>query len=131
LSYTVDTLESLRYEFPDSNIYFILGSDSFQQLNQWHRWQEIIELANIVIAQRPDCESDTASEIGIALKQRFCSNEEIAKIAAGKITRVSVSQLEISASRVRELVRQKKSIQYLLPDSVVSFIKHEKLYLAD
>lgn len=127
-SYTVDTLESLKSDFSNSNLYLIVGSDTFQKLNQWHRWQEIFELANIVIAQRPDCGNDKESTVGKILKQRFCSIDELKITSVGKIACVPVSQLEISASHIRGLIRDKNSIQYLLPDSVISLIEQEKLY---
>ena len=52
-TYTVDTLESLRQEFPDTALVFILGMDSFQSLDRWHRWQELPGLAHLAVAHRP------------------------------------------------------------------------------
>ena len=127
-SYTVDTLESLRLEFPEAALYLIVGSDSFQNILQWHKWQSIVDLANIVIAQRPDHGNDRESEAGLKLQNRFCSVEEIKNFPSGKIAFVDVSQLDISATNIRELVRVNRSIKYLLPDSVIEFIENRKLY---
>ncbi len=127
-SYTVDTLLSLRAEFPDAALYLIIGSDSFQSLLQWHRWETIVDLANVVIAQRPDHGDDRSSSAGVMLATRFCDADEIAKTSAGKIAFVGVSQLEISSTHIRELIKEKKSAKYLLPDSVIELIAQYGLY---
>jgi len=127
-SYTVDTLTSLKAKFPNAALYLILGSDSFQDILQWHKWQNIVELANIVIAQRPDHGNDQESKAGVKLADRFCSADEIEKSLSGKITFVKVSQLEISATHIRELVSKNKSVKYLLPDSVINLISQYELY---
>ena len=56
VSYMVDTLSSLREEFGDEPLCLVLGSDAFLQLDGWHRWREIIELAHIVVTHRPGWE---------------------------------------------------------------------------
>lgn len=127
-SYTVDTLQSLKTEFPEAALYLIIGSDSFQEFLQWHKWQNIIDLANVVIAQRPDHGNDRESETGIQLADRFCSIDQIKQSLAGKVTIVGVSQLEISATHIRKLIKESKSVKYLLPDSVIKFIDQHELY---
>ncbi len=52
-SYTVDTLHSLRAEFGATPLCLIVGMDAFNGLDRWHRWQELIGLAHIVVAHRP------------------------------------------------------------------------------
>src|SRR5690606_32888062 len=56
LSYTVDTLFSLRAEFKARPICLLLGMDAFVSLPQWHRWNELLDLAHIVVAHRPGWE---------------------------------------------------------------------------
>lgn len=128
-SYTIDTLRSLKSEFPQAGLYLIIGSDAFQSLNTWHEWEKILEFANIIIAQRPDNEEDFLSEVGQMLRGCFTSeiNEFKASIA-GKIYVLKVSQLEISSSYVRELFREQKIAKFLLPEIVLNYIKENKLY---
>ena len=127
-SYTVDTLTALKAEFPEAAFYLIIGSDSFQSLPRWHNWKSILALSNIVVAQRPDHGDDMASETGIKLKSRFCSVDEIKQSISEKITFVGVSQLGISATDIRERIKKNKSVKYLLPDSVITYIKNQALY---
>ena len=60
-SYTIETLQSLREEFPLASLNLILGWDAFQDLHRWHRWQELIEYTNFVVVNRADVESELNS----------------------------------------------------------------------
>ena len=129
LSYTVDTLQSFKYDYPQSALYLILGSDSFQSLPTWHNWGRILELANIVIAKRPDSGDDRLSDTGKILSDHFIEDlESYQGSLFGKIFQLKVSQLEISSTRVRDLVADNKSPQYLLPEAVIKYIKSNLLY---
>ncbi len=128
-SYTVDTLRSLKHDYPDASLFMLIGSDSFQALDSWHCWQELLELANIVIARRPDNVHDQASRLGVLLKDRFVIDfKEASQSKAGKIIPLPVSQLEISSTQIRELTKQNKTCEYLLPHSVLRFMKENLLY---
>ena len=127
-SYTVDTLKSLAEEFPQASLYLVVGSDSFQNIFTWHQWQKIFELANIIIAQRPDHVDDRLSDTGQKLKNRFCGIDDARQSSAGKIVCVGVSQLEISATNIRQLVKEKRSLKFLLPDRVIEYIEKHQLY---
>jgi nicotinate-nucleotide adenylyltransferase len=132
VSYMVDTLSSLREEFVDEPLCLVLGSDAFLQLDRWHRWQEIIELAHIVVTHRPGWEMniETASA-DIQQLWSECHVEEVAELEnrpAGKIILQTVTPLEISATQIRALVAAGKSPRFLLPDSVWNLIRMQGLY---
>ena len=129
MSYTVDTLRSLKIDFPDVKLFLIVGSDAFQGLNTWHKWKEILQLSNIVIAQRPDNENNLKSEVGQQLKECFTKDiDAFLDSDAGQVFSLVVSQMEISSSQIRELIGKNMSAQFLVPDVVLDFIKEYKLY---
>ena len=129
MSYMVDTLRSLKVDFPNAKLFLIVGSDAFQGLNTWHEWKEILQLSNIVIAQRPDNDNNLKSEVGQQLKGCFTKDiDAFLGSDAGQVFSLAVSQLEISSSQVRELIGKNMSVQFLLPDIVLDFIKENKLY---
>lgn len=129
LSYSVDTLESLKCEFPDAALFMVIGSDSFQSFSSWHRWQHIMDLCNLVIARRPDNVADETSLMGKQLSNHFVKNlSEANKFEYGKVIPVGVSQLEISSTNIRCLIQQNKSPKYLLPDSVLDYIIENSLF---
>ncbi|MCW8903039.1 nicotinate-nucleotide adenylyltransferase [Sedimenticola sp.] len=122
-SYTLDTLRSLRSEQPGDNFCLLLGSDAFNGFHTWHRPDEILKLAHLVVMQRPG-EAEPAhyhehlTHNPAALKQQ----------AAGLILPLPVTQLEISATGIREMLGQGKSPRYLLPDAVLELIRQKRLY---
>lgn len=128
-TYTVDTLESLRREFPDTVLVFILGMDSFQSLDRWHRWQELPDLAHLAVAHRPGGALPGPGPIADLLAQRRC--DDVASLAAkpaGRIMICTPPLLDISATRVRALVAEGRSIRFLVPDKVIELINRTECY---
>lgn len=130
LSYTIDTLRSLRSNYPDAAMYLIIGSDAFQRLDTWHEWREILKLVNIIVARRPHNDGDKDSTVGELLASNFTADKNIMMNSRlGKIFSLGVTQLEISSSIVRKLLQEKKSAQFLLPETVLNMIEKNKYYL--
>jgi len=117
-SYMVDTLKSLKQDFPEDFLCLIMGMDAFNGLPQWHRWQEILKLSHLIVTSRPGSElSDFASQSDIQKKisdDPKCLRER----PVGEILLQSVTQLDISASLIRHLLSNRQSTQFLLPEAV-------------
>lgn len=118
LSYMVDTLQSLQNDFPQDTLCLIMGMDAFNGLPQWHRWQTILELCHLIVTTRPGAElPDFSGQEGVS--QRISQQSQCLKSGtAGQILIQSVTQLDISASRIRQLLSAGQSIQYLLPEAL-------------
>lgn len=124
-SYTLDTLQSLRAEQPHTTFCLLLGGDAFHGFPRWHRPDDILELAHLVVMQRPGEPDpqhyhDRITHDPAALKRQ----------TAGLILPLPVTQLEISATRIRELLRQGHSPRYLLPDAALELIQQRRYYQA-
>jgi len=126
-SYTVDTLKSLRDEFPETALYLILGTDAFLGLQTWHQWEQIIALAHIVVMQRPDEKLDISEEFKQWYQKHLVKADKQTELA-GSIWPVNVMQLAISATFIRQQITAGSSAQFLLPDSVISLIEMLGLY---
>lgn len=126
-SYTVDTLLQVRAEAPDSTILFFLGVDAFSGFPHWHRPEKILELANLVVVERPGASLSDAA-LALEARQRERAGVSIVDGGAGVISRYGVTQLEISATRLRELAAAGVSLRYLLPESVRGYIRQKGLY---
>ncbi len=125
-SYTIDTLRSLVADFPDQTFCFLLGADAFNQFRKWKDWQDILQLAHLVVSHRPNYELvPTMDEKGGEWVTRI---DDLHRCKSGKILPFAVTQLEISSTFIREQVRKQKNITYLLPDSVESYITEKQLY---
>ena len=117
-SYMVDTLCSLKADFPDDTLCLIMGMDAFNGLPQWHEWRKIFTMCHIIVTSRPNFElADFTAQKDIS--SRFCdSPEALQNTPAGQILLQSVTQLDISASLIRGYLSSGQSTQYLLPKIV-------------
>lgn len=128
-SFTIDTLKSLCEENPDVPLCLIMGMDAFLSMNTWHEWSSIPDYAHIILADRQQNINITEhGEIGEFYSGRFCDDRSALLKAPGKIFKIEVPMLEISASRIRTMYLENKDPRYLLPDGVIEYIKQESLY---
>jgi len=121
-SYTAETLAELREQF-DSEIelFFIMGGDSLADFPHWHQPLRILELARLAVAERPPSR-DEGFEEGIP--------EELAEALRERVVWLPMPLIAISASAVRERVRQGLSIRYWVPEAVEEYIRGHRLYVA-
>lgn len=125
-SYSVDTLETFRAEFPDAQLVFFLGMDAFAGFSTWHRFEDVLKLAHLVVIDRPGAAVDDVEERLLMSRQVTSLDDTTGK--AGSIVLQQVSQSDISATRIRHLVAAGRDIRYLVPESVRSFIVDHGLY---
>lgn len=119
-SYTVDTLEELRAEFPEAPLCLLLGLDAAQQLPAWHRWERLIELAHLVFFNRPGQVPDLSGALAALLARRQAhSAAELHESPAGRWWRVAMPPVPVSATDIRRRLRENRSVRGLLPDRVL------------
>lgn len=130
VSYTVDTLRELRAELGAQRpLALILGGDAFCGLPAWHEWRELPRLCHFVVVQRPGWEPPAAGEAAQMLRAGAAAEPAALRApGAGRVLRCTVTQLEISASRIRAEVGAGRSARYLLPEAVLEIIETEGLY---
>jgi nicotinate-nucleotide adenylyltransferase len=122
-SYTIETLLALKTEFPKRPLVLILGADAFLGLHKWHRWTELLQNAHIALVARPGYEivSQLPDELRALFAARFVPQHTYGAIrerALGSILPVNVTPLDISATKIRGLLEQQKSVRYLVADTV-------------
>lgn len=125
-SYTFDTLSEIKAEQPDATLVFFLGLDAFALFDTWHRWEDILKIANLVVVNRPDASHSDFSH-NLLHRQRQLAGDRIG-INTGVIEQCDVTQLAISASDVRRRINNELSVQFLLPEAVSEYIVQEQLY---
>jgi nicotinate-nucleotide adenylyltransferase len=116
LSYTIDTLIELRAEQGTRPLVLLIGADAFVGLPGWHRWRELFEVAHIGVLSRPGVEAELPDELQhLIANRRVESTLALRHTAAGKLVELAVTPLEISATRIRELLVAGRDPRYLLP----------------
>ena len=126
-TYTIDTLLAVRNENPSATLLFFMGMDAFALFDAWHRWEDILTVANLVVIDRP---GHVLSEFADSLikRQTRAVGDKIETGSCGVIERQEVTQLSISATNVRLRVSKGQNIRFLLPESVRKYILEQRLY---
>ena len=134
-SYTVDTLAALRGELGGGQpLCLLMGGDAFLQLDTWHEWKRLFELAHIVIMQRNGRPlGNLIEQASTALREEYQarlapSPNALHETAAGRIAVIDMPTLEISATDIRNRCAQGQSLRYLVPDAVAEYIQSHHLY---
>lgn len=127
-SYTVNTLMQLQEDIPSSGFCLALGLDAFRYLHTWYRWQQLFELANIVVLHRPGWDKKTVlqsldRQVKVEVEAKLTTEAgDLGGVKSGKVCFMAVTGLEISSTRIRELVASGKTIRYLVPDQIVEMV---------
>ena len=129
-SYSVHTLESLRQELGQQQpLCLLLGADAYAAFLQWHKPMEIMQLAHLVVMQRPGHSlPDDRVLREFTQRRQATKRTQLQESAAGRVMLLPVTQLEISASDIRQRIQQGGSARYLLPEPVLEEIIEEQLY---
>jgi len=128
-SYTIDTLISLREEHRDTPIGLIVGMDAFLGLTSWHRWDELLDLAHIVVAHRPGWRAPDMGALGEIIDRHGTHRiRDLHEKAHGYIHIHAVTQLEISSTEIRDLVAAGRDPRFLMPDVVRDIIVENNCY---
>jgi len=121
-SYMVDTLKSLRDDFPDEDLCLIIGMDAFMGISSWYQWRSLFDLCHLVVTTRPGFEKSAIAEQVTTSDYQFLSERmtddinEITSGASGKILLKSVPQLDISSTQIRAMLIANKDVSQWMPE---------------
>lgn len=115
-SYTSDTLAEFLAEDPGQVPVLMMGMDAFNGLPDWHEVERILEMAHVAVATRPGARAE--GRAAAWLDERRAQIDELAGAPRGRIVEVPITRLDISATALRELVEQGRSLRYLVPEPV-------------
>ncbi len=128
-SYTVNTLGSLRLNYPKTPLCLIMGDDAFAHIDSWFNWQDLLSYAHIVVASRPG-ETQSLSK---AIQQwterhRADTPAQLHSKAAGHIYFMNIPHIDISATAVRAALAENKDVRQWLHESTFNYINQHQLY---
>jgi nicotinate-nucleotide adenylyltransferase len=116
--YTADLLPRLQAKYPDAQFTFIIGADSLVN-STWVRFDEVLDaLERLVIAPRPGVRTEALERVIDAVPKRL----------RARVSSLNLPEIPESATLVRTLVSQGRSIRYLVPEPVWEYIVSQKLY---
>lgn len=111
-TFTVDTLEEIIAEHPDTEIFLIVGADTASRLETWHRASDVVRLSTIVIVNRDDV-----------------TNAASGFLHDARVVNVSMNPVDVSSSAIREAVAHGEAIVSATSSSVASIIRDRSLYV--
>lgn len=118
-SFTVQTLEEYRADYPDAEVFFVIGADSLETFARWKEPERICELAHVTVLQRG----------GVQVSNRNLLQAHLPNTDQDLESHFIASpQIEISSSEIRSRVHEGLSIRYQLPPAVAAYIAAQDLY---
>jgi len=116
-SYTVQTLTELQARHPQATFYLLVGKDQAASFSQWHQWARILEIAQLVVVERPMLSSETAAAV------------EWHNLPSERVTRMHMPLMAISSSELRASYACGQPDSDLLSPLVAHYIQQNQLYL--
>jgi nicotinate-nucleotide adenylyltransferase len=132
-SYSIDTIRALRAEIgPARRIAFVLGRDAFAEFDTWKEHAAIFALCDVVVMSRPpQGESLTMADIPVAARQAFCYDRASGSFhheSGHRVIPLSVVPLDISATDIRARLAAGRSVRFLVPATVETYLESTRLY---
>jgi nicotinate-nucleotide adenylyltransferase len=114
-TYTIDTLHELQAENPQAQLFLLMGQDQWQFFPQWHRHEDILKIATILVALRADSirvnsQKDTKNQAKIAYQT------------------IRMPASPISSTQIRRLSQEQQSIDRMVKPAVARYIDAHRLY---
>jgi nicotinate-nucleotide adenylyltransferase len=125
VSYSIDTLRLFSRRFDD--LYFLVGLDAFCDIGLWKGCDELFRYANFVVMVRPGRRVEGLPE-SLKEKVRMVDSSTWEHVLGKRIYLHNITQLDVSSTRIRELMKEGKSIRYLVPRQVERYITERGLY---
>jgi nicotinate-nucleotide adenylyltransferase len=131
-SYTIETLKEIRQLHSSSlQLFFIIGMDAFLEIKTWKDYKKLFDYANFVVIKRPGSPSQELDSflfsLGVGFKKDSDNNNFIIPSGNTLIYKEAIL-MDISSTRIREMVATGKSIRFLVPELVRSYIMEKGLY---
>ena len=133
-SYTIDTLRYFSDTFPLFDLYFIAGSDLFSEIDSWKDYKKIFRESNFAVIERPGFGFELPGPLPLEIKDDFRYYKRYNNLTlyinknSKTLSLVKIDGLEISSTKIRELVKKFKSIKYLVPSDVEAYILEHGIY---
>ncbi len=128
-SYSIDTLISMRDEFPARPLCLLLGADAFHGLCTWHRWDELLDIGHLVVVDRPITATPLDPRLEMLIDARGTADAaDLHSAPSGRIFFQPIPLLPISSTDIRARIAAGRDIRFLVPPSAERMIVAQQLY---
>jgi nicotinate-nucleotide adenylyltransferase len=133
-SYTIDTLGHLSSSFACAELYFIVGSELFQEIDTWKNYKDLFKLANFAVMERPGFTDAAPPALPLALEKDFRYYKSVDKVTIYKnsyskeIVFTQIQGVRVSSTEIRSAVKAGKPVKGMVPEEVERYILTKGLY---
>ena len=130
--YTFETQTKLKEKLPDAEIFFVMGADSWNEIDTWRKWETVLTLTNIIVVTRPDHEigfghvTDQIKNLIIDLRGK---NDSRFTIHDSRIYVTDAVQIDVSSTEIRQKIQENAGDwRLLMPAEVAKYIEKYEIY---
>ncbi len=132
-SYSIDTVRELCARHPEAELAFILGLDAFREIATWKDYAGLFSLCDLIVTSRPGGALPRRPRelLPVAARESFWYQPDSATLthhSGHRIVFQQLTDLDVSATTIRERIRSGSSVRYLLPPTVERYIRQHHLY---
>ena len=131
--YTIETLQRLQMIYSTADLFFVMGADSFAEVNLWRDHEQILTEYNIIVAVRPPAQQVSTQHLSAKCQSHVIDllgskRPDLTALREPKVFLTDYVAVEIAATQVREAVRRDQSIVEVVPPDVAHYIATYDLY---
>jgi len=132
-SYSIDTIRIFQEQFPEDDLFFIIGADSFLEIGTWHRYGEILNSCHLIVLARPGSPvSDRIAALPKAVRNEFTFDNDnsglLRHLSDTTISFITAIPLDISSTAIRRLAATDDDISAFVPPDVAAYISQKRIY---
>ena len=131
-SYSFETVRIIREKYGDRlELYFILGSDAFKEINTWKEYKKLFQITNFVVIERPGITLDELGAFIESLGAGFKAEgiDDFINSYGNHVFFKKTTLMDISSTKIRQKIRAGKSINFIVPQKVKEYISKKGLYI--
>ncbi|HNT67534.1 MAG TPA: nicotinate-nucleotide adenylyltransferase [Syntrophorhabdaceae bacterium] len=131
ISYTLDTLKVFEKRFGE--VYFLIGIDAFSDIHTWHAYRELFSHAHFIVMTRPAHTQPPLFDVlpdDVRGEVKALDEATLEHASGRRIYLHEITQLDISSTKIKKLLKSGRSVRYLVPGSVERYIHQRRLYRA-
>ena len=129
--YAKYTIDEYRQQFPEAELFFILGTDAFNAIDTWFEWRMLFDDINFIILPRPGYNLNYSKDVAELISQKHQSMGANSEVIIGQVLHSQKAMLRLSATEVRTAIQNNEEISDLLSENAANFVKEHNIYGKD
>ncbi|TQV85448.1 nicotinate-nucleotide adenylyltransferase [Aliikangiella coralliicola] len=131
-SYTLDTLVTLKKDYPDKQFVLVMGADTVASIQQWYQWQKLSQICHLLIFNRPGISNEAVEQATKDADFRLVESfNALTTMKAGNAYFQIMKEKIHSSTQIKQSVRNKLTLDSMLPESVIEYICQNHLYMSE